>query len=155
MSTPKYSQIDTKTLPSNIMDLRDDAFYDLIRQVSGKRVAELLTFQECNGVDSFLGCKDVTAILQLKSDQLNNLKKHSCVTLTDGTIALLPGLESSVNNLMKLLKKKREEINKQVQRLQSITSSALPALPAATTISSTLPTTNVSISHSPIRTTVP
>ncbi|CAF4469549.1 unnamed protein product, partial [Rotaria magnacalcarata] len=64
-------------------------------------------------------------------------------------------LESSVNNLMKLLKKKREEINKQVQRLQSITSSALPALPAATTISSTLPTTNVSISHSPIRTTVP
>ncbi|CAF4443426.1 unnamed protein product, partial [Rotaria magnacalcarata] len=64
-------------------------------------------------------------------------------------------LESSVNNLMKLLKKKREEINKQVQRLQSITSSALPALPAAATISSTLPTTNVSISHSPIRTTVP
>ncbi|CAF2135145.1 unnamed protein product [Rotaria magnacalcarata] len=114
MSTPKYSQIDTKALPSNIMDLRDDAFYDLIRQVSGKRVAELPTFQECNGVDSFLGCKDGTAILQLKSDQLNDLKKHSRVTLTDGTIALLPGLESSANNLMKLLKKKREEINKQV-----------------------------------------
>ncbi|CAF4343125.1 unnamed protein product, partial [Rotaria socialis] len=38
MSTPKYSQIYTKTLPSNIMDLRDDAFYDLIRQISGKIV---------------------------------------------------------------------------------------------------------------------
>jgi hypothetical protein len=40
------------------MDLRDEAFYDLIRQIFGKRVAELLAFQECNGVDSFFGCKD-------------------------------------------------------------------------------------------------
>ena len=115
MPTSKYSQIDTKPLPSNIMDLRDDAFYNLIRQISGKRVAELLAFQECNGVESFLGCKDVTAILQLKSDQLTDLKKHMCITLSDGTVALLPGLESSINNLIKLLKKKREEVNKQAE----------------------------------------
>jgi hypothetical protein len=44
------------------MDLRDDAFYDLICQISGKRMA-LLAFQECNGLDLFLGRKDVTTIL--------------------------------------------------------------------------------------------
>ena len=75
MATSKYSHIDTKPLPSNIMELRDDTFYDFIRQISGKRVAELLAFQECNGVDSFLGCKDVTDVLRLKSDQLSDLKK--------------------------------------------------------------------------------
>jgi hypothetical protein len=36
------------------MDLRDEAFYDLIRQISGKRVAELLAFQECNGCNPIL-----------------------------------------------------------------------------------------------------
>jgi hypothetical protein len=149
MPSSKYSQIDTKTLPSNIMDLRDEAFYNLIRQMSGKRVAELLAFQECNGVDSFLGCKDVTAILQLQSDQLNDLKKHTCITLSDGTVALLPGLESSISNLTKLLKKKREEVNKQVQRLQSITSSALSTI---STNSSALPTTNVLIPDPSIHT---
>ncbi|CAF3507231.1 unnamed protein product, partial [Rotaria sp. Silwood2] len=105
------------------MDLRDEAFYDFIRQFSWKKVAELLSFQECNGVDSFLGCEDVTAVLQLKSDQLNELKKNTCITLSDGSVVLLPGLESSIINLKKVLKKKREEINKQAERLHAINSS--------------------------------
>jgi hypothetical protein len=141
MSNSKYPRIDTKHLRSNIMDLRDEPFYQLVHQFSGKRLTELLTFQECNGVDSFLGCKDIFAILHLKSDQL---QKSTCITLNDGTIALLPGLESSVSNLVKILKKKRDEINKQTQRLQLITSSVLPV---PSTTSPVLPTTTVSISH--------
>ncbi len=152
MPTSKYSHTYTKSLPSNIMDLRDEAFYDLIRQISGKRVAELLAFQECNGVDSFLGCKDVTAVLHLKSDQLNDLKKHTCITLSDGTVALLPGIESSVTNLIKLLKNTREEINKQAQRLQSITPSVLPV----SSITSSVPsTTTIPINHPSIQTSLP
>ncbi|CAM4977189.1 unnamed protein product [Rotaria socialis] len=92
---------------------------------------------KCNGVDSSLGCKYVTVILQIKFDQLNDLRKHSYVTLADGTIALLSEVESSVNNRIKLLKKKREKLT------------------TATTISSVLPTTKVSISHCPMRTTAP
>lgn len=144
--------MDTKLIPSNIMDLRDEAFYDFIRQLSGKRVAELLAFQECNGVDSFLGCKDVTAVLHLKSDQINDLKNKMAITLTDGSVALLPGIESSISNLIKLLKKKREEINKQVQRLQSITSSVVLS---PSTTSSVLPTTTSSISQPSIHTSSP
>ncbi|CAF1462322.1 unnamed protein product [Adineta ricciae] len=126
MSPSKHSRINTTTLPSNILDLRDEAFYDFVRQVSGKRVAELLAFQELNGVDSFLGCQDVTAVLRLQSDQLNELKKHTCIILVDGTIPLLPGLGSSINILTKLLKKNRDEINKRAVRLQSFNSSFLP-----------------------------
>ncbi|CAF2097140.1 unnamed protein product [Rotaria magnacalcarata] len=70
MSTPKYSQIDTKSLRSNIKDLRDDAFYYLIRQISGKLVAGLLAFQECIGVDSFPGSS--TSIVQLTVKTLEN-----------------------------------------------------------------------------------
>jgi hypothetical protein len=88
------------------MDLRDEPFYEFVQQFSGKKVAELLAFQECNGVDSFLGCGDVTAVLQLKSNQLDELKKHTCITLSDGSIVPLPGLESSLIILTKILKKK-------------------------------------------------
>jgi hypothetical protein len=73
MPASKYSPVDTKPLPSNIMDLRDEAFYEFVRQFSGKRVAELLAFQECNGVESLLECKDLTAILRFQSDQLNDI----------------------------------------------------------------------------------
>ena len=48
--------MNTECIPFNIMDMRDEAFYEFIRQFSGKKVAELLAFQECNGVNSFLGC---------------------------------------------------------------------------------------------------
>lgn len=138
MPISKFSIMHTKPIPINIMDLRDDAFYDFIRQFSGKKVAELLAFQECNGVDSFLGCEDVTAILQLKSEQLNDLKKNTCIILSDGSAVLLPGLESSINNLKKILKKKREELNKQSERLHSINSSILSA--TNTTIMAPTPT---------------
>ena len=144
MPASKYAHVDTKPLPSNIMDLRDEAFYGLIRQIAGKRLAELIAFQECNGVDSFLGCRDVTAILHLDSDELHDIKKGTCITLSDRTITLLPGLESSINNLTTLFKKKREEINRQLERLQSISTSALPI---STITPSVLPTT-ASISHS-------
>jgi hypothetical protein len=77
MLTSKCSSIDTKPLSSNIIDLHDEAFYDFVRLVSEKRVAELLAFQECNGVDSLLGCKNVTAVFHLQSDQLNDVKKIS------------------------------------------------------------------------------
>jgi hypothetical protein len=103
MPTSKYLHATAKSLPLNIMNLRDEAFYDFIRQFSGKRVAELLAFQKCNGIDSFLECKDVTAVLHLHSDQLIDLKKATCITLSDGSIVLLPGLESSISNLTKLL----------------------------------------------------
>ena len=130
------------------MDLRDEAFYDFVRRHSGKRVAELLAFQECNGVDSLLACPDIGAILRYQSDELNDIKKNTCITLTDGTIVLLPGLESSMNNPVKILKKKRDEINKQAQRIQSITS----VVPDSNAISSIL-STALPISHTPIQST--
>ena len=144
MPPSKYSSANTKPLPVNIMDLRDEAFYDFIRQFSGRKVAELLAFQECNGVDSFLGCEDVTAVLQLKSNQLDELKKNTCITLNDGSVVLLPGLESSIIILTKILKKQREEINKQAERLKSITSSMWST--SSTTLIVPPPTTS-SMSH--------
>jgi hypothetical protein len=77
MLTSKCSSIDTKPLSSDIIDLDYEVFYDFVRLVSEKRVAELLAFQECNGVDSLLGCKNVTAVFHLQSDQLNDVKKIS------------------------------------------------------------------------------
>lgn len=98
-----------------------------------------------NGVDSFLGCEDVTGILQLKSDQLNELKKNMCITLIDGSIVLLPGIESSIINLKKVLKAKREEINKQAERRNAINSS----ISQSTNPMLIIPTQNVSPTFHP------
>lgn len=112
--------MNTRSIPFNIMNLRDEGFYEFVSHYSGKKVAELLAFQECNSVDSFLGCNDVTAILHLESDQLHDIKKGMCISLNNGFISILPGIESAIANLIKVLKKKREELHKQAQRLQSI-----------------------------------
>ena len=61
MPISRYSNVDTKLLPSSIMDLRDEAFYGLIRQSAGKRVAELLAFKECNGADVIIPIRWVSA----------------------------------------------------------------------------------------------
>ncbi|CAF3237276.1 unnamed protein product [Rotaria socialis] len=111
------------------MNLRDENFYDFIRQFAGKKVAALLSFQECNSVDSFLGCQDVTAILHLESDELIDLKKNMCITLSNGSIYLLPGIESSIMHLTKLFKNKQEELIKQSKRRQSITISSVSSTP--------------------------
>lgn len=58
MARTKYSTVDTKSLSSNIMDLRGEAF------------------QEINGVDLLLGCQDITAVLYLESNELTDLKKN-------------------------------------------------------------------------------
>ncbi|CAF3772870.1 unnamed protein product [Rotaria sp. Silwood1] len=75
------------------------------------------------------GCNDIFAILHLDSDEIFNLKKSICITLNDGSIYLLPGVEASVNNLTKLFKKKREELLKQSQRRQSITIASVSSVP--------------------------
>ncbi|CAF4083645.1 unnamed protein product, partial [Rotaria sp. Silwood1] len=49
--------------------------------------------------------------------------KTRALLLSDGSVVLLPGIESSIINLKKILKKKREEINKQAERLLSLNSS--------------------------------
>ena len=60
-------------------------------------------------------------MLHLDSNDLREIKRNTCITLSDETISLLPGIESSINNLTKTLQKKREEIRKQFERLRSIT----------------------------------
>jgi hypothetical protein len=42
MPTTKYLFVNTKPLPLNLMDLRDQVFYDFIRQFSGKKLQNYL-----------------------------------------------------------------------------------------------------------------
>ena len=118
----------TERLPSNITYLRDQDFYKFVEQYSGMKVAELLAFQEFNAVDSFLECDDIADIFKYQSNQLTELKKKTCITLNDGSVVLLPGLKSSINNLKKLFQKKRDEINKQTKRRKYIFGS-IPSTP--------------------------
>jgi hypothetical protein len=69
----------------------------------------LLAVQQYNGVDLFLGHKDVTTILSLEFKQLNNLKKHTCITLNDGTLALLLGFELSMVVSLNFLRRRENK----------------------------------------------
>ncbi|CAF3930318.1 unnamed protein product [Rotaria magnacalcarata] len=67
----------------NIMDLRDETFYDCVRQFAGKQ-----------SLDCYL-----------ESDEISDLKKNTCVTLSNGYIYRLSVIESSIKNVIKLFLK--------------------------------------------------
>jgi hypothetical protein len=115
MLTSKCSSIDTKPLSSDIIDLDYEVFYDFVRLVSEKRVAELLAFQECNGVNSLLRRKDVTAVFHLQSDQLNDIKKIRVLHQVMELLLFFQGLNHQlvilINSLKRNEKKSTNKLN--------------------------------------------
>ena len=134
MSVSTHSNFNTKFLLFNIMDLRGWILLRFHPSVFWKKIAELLSFQECNSIDSFLRWKDVTAILHLESDQLIDLKKNMGIVLSNGSIRLLPGLESTITNLSKLLKKKENSSTRKLNDFNQLLLFRLYQLPASASL---------------------
>ncbi|CAF3789272.1 unnamed protein product [Rotaria magnacalcarata] len=94
-------------VPSDVMELERDTFFDFVKQYSGEKVANLLEFQDITNVNCLLACKDPLEILLLDSDDLLELKKATCLKLNNNSFTVLPGVKtatptntftSSVNN---------------------------------------------------------
>jgi len=67
--------IDASVLPSNIMLLRDEKFIHFAREEAGDAAGELLEAQGVNCVKSLLMTTDVFAVMNIKSQSLDDFKK--------------------------------------------------------------------------------
>lgn len=121
--------VDTSVLPTDVLSLYDDRFYQMVEIIAGPLEAKLLEIQGIRSVYSFLNTEDVFDILSIKCSALNNIKKLICLEADDQTFTVKPGSRSNIRYLHQLLSQKHDEHlkknkyksngNKQSQLLQN------------------------------------
>ncbi|CAF4874668.1 unnamed protein product, partial [Rotaria socialis] len=75
-------------VPSDVMQLKGDTFFDFIKQYSGEKVANLLELQDIINLNCLLACKDPLELLLLDSDDLLDLKKATCLKLNNNSFTV-------------------------------------------------------------------
>jgi hypothetical protein len=138
--------IDMSILPADIMNLRDQQFWEFVQETTGKTEAELLKLQEINNVRSLLLTANVFSFMELKTKNLTDIKAKFGFELEDGTFAIKAGIKGNIGYLIELLQKKQIEIKKETN-LQTV---AIPSSTRTTTNDAAPATasTNISISSS-------
>jgi len=116
---------DTRDLPTNVLTLVDDNFYDFVEQRLGVFQSMLLKIQHINSVPCFLLTDDPCDILNLNADDndLNVLRQQICFPLLDGSFVIKPGVRNGFKCLRDLLTKTTDEKLKQskYRKAQSVT----------------------------------
>lgn len=137
---------ETRDLPTNVLTLVDDTFYEFVEQRLGLYQSLLLKIQQINSVPCFLLTSDPCEVLNLNinDDDLNVLKTKICFPLSDGSFVVKPGFKTGFICLRDLLSKKTEERLKQLRSAKPLSTTAVP-------INNT---SSSSISLTPPRTTV-
>jgi hypothetical protein len=78
--------VDTSVLPTDVLSLYDNNFYQMVETIAGPAEAQLLEVQGIRGVYSFLNTEDVFDILSIKCSALNNIKKLICLEGENNTL---------------------------------------------------------------------
>lgn len=120
--------INTKTLPVNVFDLQHDGFYRFVERQCGSLQAEVLKFQLISDASIFVECHDPIEIMQYNSEKLHELKMKSCLTTTDGSQIVLPGITASFRTLKKCLLKRIEEDLRDSKRKKPTSDPFTPSL---------------------------
>ncbi|CAF1510688.1 unnamed protein product [Rotaria sordida] len=134
---------ETKDLPTNVLTLVDDLFYEFVEQRLGLYQSLLLKIQEINSVPCFLLINDPCEVLNLdiKDDNLNLLKKKICFSLSNGSFVVKPGFKTSFKCLRDLLSRKTEEKLKQSRNTKILSTTAAPVNIISSSLFSTPPMT--------------
>ncbi|CAF3441905.1 unnamed protein product [Rotaria socialis] len=119
---------ETRDLPTNVLTLVDDTFYDFVERRLGMYQSLLLKIQQINSVPCFLLTNDPCEVLNLNidDDDLNVLKRKICFPLSDGSFIVKPGFKTGFICLRDLLSKKTEERLKQLRSTKTQSTTAAP-----------------------------
>jgi hypothetical protein len=77
--------IDMSILPADIMNLRDQQFWEFVQETTGKTEAELLKLQEINNVRSLLLTANVFSFMELKTKNLIELLQKKQIEIKKET----------------------------------------------------------------------
>lgn len=129
-------KVDLSKLPQDAMSYQDDKFYCLVKSVSSPVVADILKCQAINSIYVFLHTRDVVGALQLPTKTLDAVREKACYLLDDSTYVVLPGINSSIEYLTELFRRKNFEQTKPVIKKKFVSSDSSSAAMITTTISS-------------------
>lgn len=129
--------INTSALPSDVLELKNDDFYDFVGSQCRLMQSKILQLQLISDAHIFIECDDPTEIMRYDSNKLLELKAKVCLITRDGTSIVLPGVTASFKNLKKRLIKKFDEDAKQLKKNRNSlnTSTSTPLSLPATTVS--------------------
>ncbi|CAF2942254.1 unnamed protein product [Rotaria sp. Silwood2] len=104
--------LDTKVLPSDLLTYHDDDFYNLINQLVGPDEVALLKIQGIRTVNTFLDISNIFDIVNIDSEEIDDIKTKSCFILKNDSYVIRPGSKASIEYLRDLFEKKQDEILK-------------------------------------------
>jgi hypothetical protein len=97
------------SLPTNVFELQDEAFLQVVKQQCGLTMMEILHYLAVNSADSLLGIHDLFAFFHHDSPDLLPIKNKVGITLANGSFLVKEGLlfqaNSFIQNLQSLQQK--------------------------------------------------
>lgn len=92
---------DLSVLPANLLELKDDAFYDLVQKIISSDEAELLRVQSVRTIHSFMRV-NVPSFFHLNADDLVPLQSRLAHKKTDGKYVVHLGVRGHIIYLTEL-----------------------------------------------------
>ena len=90
--------LDTSLLPANLTSLQDAEFYHFVKRIFGPVEAELLQVQQINNVNSLLMSAGVFEIIQIPSQDLDDIKRKICFEKDDGSFVIETGVKGNIDS---------------------------------------------------------
>ncbi|CAM4983047.1 unnamed protein product [Rotaria socialis] len=90
-------------LPTNVFELQDEAFSQVVKEQCGLTMVDILRYLEVNSVDPLLGINDLFAFFLYDSPDLLPIKNKVGITLTNGSFIVKEGFSFQANYLIQTL----------------------------------------------------
>jgi hypothetical protein len=98
---PNKIPINTKQLPADVFNYRENQWYDLVHDISGEDdIMELLKFFHLRSPLVFLACRNPIEFLNHDADALLPIKEKLCVKLASSSYVVLPGVQAALGHLI-------------------------------------------------------
>jgi hypothetical protein len=91
------------SLPTNVFELLDEAFLQVVKEQCGLTMMEILRYLEVNSADSLLGIHDLFAFFHHDSPDLLPIKNKVGITLANGSFLVKEGLLFQANSFIQNL----------------------------------------------------
>ncbi|CAF1460343.1 unnamed protein product [Rotaria sp. Silwood1] len=100
---------DVSVLPDNILTLKGEEFFRVVRSLVGEVVCNILEIQLIDSAQNLLNTTDVFEIFKYDSEEINDIKTRSCFKMRNGEYIIRTGVLNNMIYLKTTLKKKFEE----------------------------------------------
>ncbi|CAF1300736.1 unnamed protein product [Rotaria sordida] len=90
-----------KSLPPDVLNYRDEKFYQLVKEKCGDDIVEFMKVLDISSVQSLLGVENRFSYLEFNSEKLNVLKNKLAFQHDNGLVEIKWGIRSSLECLIR------------------------------------------------------